>query len=111
MQSCTNMESQKLLEEPHTSSGPPSLLSLDRGPSRKGINVLVAVLLVIGFDSSGMLKLPYTMVGAGFLGLGLMVLCLVNVAFCGSRLAGRLSNHGVTTEWSPRHQVAGQNSV
>ena len=92
--SILQMETKKLLEDAHQPSGPLSilsqpysLLSLDPGPSRKGISVLVAVFLVIGFDSSGMLRLPYTLVGTGFWGIGFMVLCLVNVAFCGSRLA------------------------
>ena len=82
------MEATKLLDDAHNSpSGPASLLSRDPGPSREGISVSVAVLLVIGFDSSGMLGLPHALAGTGFWGVGLMVFCLANVAFCGSRLA------------------------
>ena len=87
VQSYLNMETEKLIENSHSSPGPSSLLSLDTAPSRRGINILVAVLLVVGFDSSGMLRLPYTMVGTGYWGIGFMVLCLANVGYCGSRLA------------------------
>ena len=79
-------ETKKLIDHEY-SSGPSSLLSLDPGPSRKGIGVLVAVILVIGFDSSGILKLPHTLVGTGWWGIGLLVIVVANVAFCGSRLA------------------------
>ena len=54
---------------------------------QKGLTVFTAAIFIIGeMAGSGVLALPYAVVGAGWTGFGLLVLCCLASGYCGAVL-------------------------